>query len=145
MPSTLHTESQQLRDERVRQRPLKAREYWLKCPSYLAEEDLCQTGEKGWGAFAQMAKTVAGHRGWRHFRRGELLAAARQIADEPADTMTIREAIEIARTMHANFDEGDLDRISIEIGLARVESLLPERYAGGLSFFGWLAEADPQG
>ena len=139
-----------LRDERVRKHLAEAREYWLKCPAYLAEGDLCQAGEKGWGAFAQMTKAVASHRGWRRFGHAEILAAARQVADESNDPGAIRDGMEVARTMHANFYEVDLDRIAVERGLARVESLLqtfwlllPERYTGGLAFSDWLSGADP--
>ncbi len=131
---------------------MQAREYWLKCPSYLAEGDLCQAGEKGWGTVAQITKAVASHRGWRHFSHMEVLTAARQIADESDDSIAIRESIEIARTMHTNFYEVDLDHLSVGLGLARVErllqtfwSLLPERYTGGLGVGDWLAGANPPG
>ena len=150
MPPAVHTESPMLRDERVRKHLAQAREYWLKCPAYLAEGDLCQAGEKGWRAFAQMTKAVASHRGWRHFGHAEILASARQVADESNDPGAIRDGMEVARTMHANFYEVDLDRIAVERGLARVESLLqtfwlllPERYTGGLAFSDWLSGADP--
>ena len=150
MPPAVHTEEPALRDQRVRKHLRQSREYWLKCPTYLAEGDLCQAGEKGWGAFAQITKAVASHRGWRHFSHMEVLTAARQVADESDDTIVIRESIEIARTMHTNFFEVDLDRIAVERGLARVETLLqtfwlllPERYTGGLSLNDWLAAGDP--
>ena len=148
MPPTAYAEAAAERDERVRKHLLQAREYWLKCPSYLAEGDLCQAGEKGWRAFAQMTKAVASHRRWRHFSHAEVLAASREIADESDDAGNIRDGIEIARTMHTNFYEVDLDRTSVERGLDRVDALLrafwlllPERYTNGLRFDDWLARA----
>ena len=149
MPPAIHTESPTLRDERVRKHLAQVREYWLKCPAYLAQEDLCQAGEKGWGAFAQMTKAVASYRGWRHFGHSEVLAAARQIADASADPAAIRASINFARTLHTNFYEVDLDLTDAEIGLTEVESLLqifwlllPERYMGGIAFTDWLAGAE---
>ena len=149
MPPAVHTEEPALRDQRVRKHLRQSREYWLKCPTYLAEGDLCQAGEKGWGAFAQITKAVASHRGWRHFSHMEVLTAARQIADESDDPNSLRESIGFARTMHTNFYEVDLDQTDTEIGLNHVDFLLrtfwlllPERYAGGLSFNDWLAGAE---
>ena len=147
MPPATYTEAPALRDERIDKHLAKAREYWLKCPTYLAEGDLCQTGEKAWGAVAQMTKAVASYREWRHFLHRELLAAARQIADESNNRIAIRESLEIVRSMHTNFYEVDLDRTAVELGLVRAEMLLttfwrllPAGYTGGLTFAEWLAE-----
>ena len=149
MPPATYTEAPALRDERIGKHLAKCREYWLKCPAYLEEEDLCQAGEKAWGAVAQMTKAVSTDRGWRHFLHRELLAAIRQIADESDDRITIRESIEIVRSMHTNFYEVDLDRTAVELGFIRAElllqtfwQLLPERYTGGMSFAEWLASGN---
>ena len=149
MPPATYTEAPALRDERIGKHLAKCREYWLKCPAYLEEEDLCQAGEKAWGAVAQMTKAVASERGWRHFLHRELLAAIRQIADESDDRITIRESIELVRSMHPESYEVNLDRITVEMGMARAAmlletfwQLLPERHTGGMSFGEWLAQAD---
>ena len=82
----------------------------------------------------------------------EVQTAARQVADESADPGTIRDGMEIARAMHTDFHEVDLDRIAVERGLARVERplqtfwpLLPERYTGGLAGSDWLGGAELPG
>ena len=149
MPPATYTEAPALRDERINKHLAKCREYWLKCPVYLAEDDLCQAGEKSWGAVAQMTKAVSSDRGWRHFLHRELLASIRQIADESDNTGEIRDAIEIVRSMHTNFYEVDLDYIAVERGMAHAAMLLqtfwrllPERYTGGLTFAEWLAEGN---
>ena len=149
MPPATYTEAPASRDERIGKHLAKCREYWLKCPAYLEEEDLCQAGEKAWGAVAQMTKAVASERGWRHFLHRELLAAIRQIADESDDRITIRESIELVRSMHPESYEVNLDRITVEMGMARASmlletfwQLLPERHTGGRTFAEWLAEAD---
>ena len=148
MPPATYTEAPALRDERISKHLAKSREYWLKCPSYLEEGDLCQAGEKAWGAVTQMTKAVASERGWRHFRHAELLAAIREIADRSNNTGEIRDAIEIVRSMHTNFYEVDLDRIAVERGMGRAAmlletfwELLPARHTGGAPFVEWLADA----
>ena len=42
------------------------RELLEKARDELAQGDLRQASEKGWGAAAQMVKAVAERRGWRH-------------------------------------------------------------------------------
>lgn len=149
MPPATYTEAPALRDERINKHLAKAREYWLKAPAYLAEDDLCQAGEKAWGACAQMIKAVATHRGWRHFGHNDVLVAAREVADRSENPVTIRESINIVRTMHTNFYEVNLDRADTELGFTRAEMLLqtlwpllPERHTGGLTFGEWLAEGN---
>lgn len=148
MPPATYTEAPALRDERISKHLAKSREYWLKCPAYLDEGDLCQTGEKAWGAVAQMTKAVASARGWRHFRHADLLAAAREIADESENPAAIRESINIVRTMHTNFYEVDLDRADTELGMARATmlletfwELLPARHTGEAPFAEWLVDS----
>ena len=148
MPPATYTEAPALRDERISKHLAKSREYWLKCPAYLADGDLGQAGEKAWGAVAQMTKAVASERGWRHFLNAELLAAAREIADEANDCNHLRESILIVRSMHPYSYEVDLDQTTVESGLLRAETLLetlwellPARHTGGAPFGKWLADA----
>ena len=49
-----------------------AREFLIKGRAHLAEGDLLQASEKGWGAASQMVKAVAEARGWRHSTHGDL-------------------------------------------------------------------------
>ena len=147
MPPATYTEAPALRDERIDKHLAKARGYWLKAPAYLAEGDLCQAGEKAWGAFAQMTKALATHRGWQHFGHSHVLAVARQVADESGAPAAIRQSITQVRSMHVNFYEVDLDLADTELGLAHAEMLLttfwrllPAGYTGGLTFAEWLAE-----
>ena len=49
MPPRTRRESPIRRETRIRKHLPKAKEYWSKWPIYLAEGDLCQAGEKGWG------------------------------------------------------------------------------------------------
>ena len=44
----------------------QAREFLAKSRQYLADDDLHQASEKGWGAAAWMAKAAAEARGWQY-------------------------------------------------------------------------------
>ena len=64
---------------------LQSREFLERSHRYLAEDDLHQASEKGWGAAAWMAKAVATAQGWqytRHEHFGEVLYQARQKTGE---------------------------------------------------------------
>ena len=69
MPPRTRREPPARREARIRKHLPKAREYWAKWPAYLAEGDLCQAGEKAWGAVVQLTKVVAADRGGQHFSK----------------------------------------------------------------------------
>ena len=149
MPPRIRRESPARRDARIRKHLPKAREYWSKWPAYLADDDLCQVGEQGWGAVAQLVKAVATLRGWQHFGHEEIRAAIRQIADESDDEPAIRRALLSAAALHGNFYEIHLDRRGAELALEDAGfllqilwDLLPAAYTGGLPFDEWAAAGD---
>ena len=49
----------------------QAREFLVKSRQYLAEDDLHQAAEKGWGAASWMAKAVAETQGWKYSKHDE--------------------------------------------------------------------------
>ena len=149
MPPRIRRETPARRDARIRKHLPKAREYWAKWPAYLAEGDLCQAGEKGWGAVAQIIKSVATYRGWVHSGHEELLATVRQIADESPDRETVRRLMGSVERLHANFYEAHLDMTETQYSLADANALLrilwgqlPDQYTGGVAFDVWAADAD---
>ena len=149
MPPRTRRETPARRDVRIRKHLPKAREYWSKWPAYLAEGDLCQAGEKGWGAVSQLAKAVATHRGWAHFGHEEIRAVIRQLADESPETAAIRRSLMQAEMLHGNFYEINLDQTDTELALEDASflmrvlwNLLPEEYTDGVSFDVWAAGAD---
>ena len=149
MPPRIRRETPSRRDARIRKHLPKAREYWSKWPGYLAEGDLCQAGEKGWGAVAQIIKAVATHRGWVHSGHEELLSVVRQVADESPDRESVRRLMGSVERLHANFYEAHLDRTDTEYSLADADTLLhilwaqlPDEYTGGASFDDWVASDD---
>ena len=150
MPPRIRRETPARREARIRKHLPQAREYWSKWPAYLAEGDLCQAGEKSWGAVAQLVKAVAAHRGWRHNSHDSLRQAIRQIASElPDQEEEIRLGLVSAEALHGNFYELLLDRRETEILLQRLIPLLsalwnelPAEYTGGVPFDDWAASGD---
>ena len=63
---------------------LQSREFLEKSQRYLADDDLHQASEKGWGAAAWMTKAVAVAQGWqydKHEHFGEVLYQAGKLAE----------------------------------------------------------------
>ena len=73
----------------------------------LAEGDLAQASEKGWGATAQILKAVAEQRGWEHHRHCHYHRAASRIRAETGDG-EIRRFFDSASALHENFYEDDM-------------------------------------
>lgn len=141
MPPRQRRRSPERRDAAIRKHVPKAREYWSKWPAYLAEGDLCQAGEKGWGAVAQLTKAVGIYRGWVHSGHEEIRNIIRQIADESADEPDIRRALLAAESLHGNFYEIHLDYRGTQLALDNAAyplvvlwGLLPGEYTGGVPF-----------
>ena len=70
----------------------------------LAAGDTRQASEKGWGAAAQIVKSVADHRGWEHRSHAALYHVIRRLADETRDE-DIRRLFDVAGNLHVNFYE----------------------------------------
>ena len=91
--------------------------------SELAQGDLQQASEKGWGAAAQMMKAIADARGWEHGRHRHLHRIASRLRGETGDG-DIRRLFAVASTLHENFYENQMTAEDIEQDLADVERLL---------------------
>lgn len=89
----------------------------------LAQGDLQQASEKGWGAVTQMMKAIAEARGWEHSRHRHLHRIASRLRAETGDG-DIRRLFAIANTLHENFYENQMAAADIEQDLADVERLL---------------------
>ena len=98
-------------------------EFLAKARTYLAEDDLLQASEKGWGAAAQMVKSVAEARGWPHNGHHHLWHAINRLAEETGDR-EMRTAFGLAGTLHTNFYEGWLPGEHVAEYLNQIEGLL---------------------
>ena len=93
--------------------------FLAKTEGYLAEGDLLQASEKGWGAAAQMVKAVAEARGWDHSGHRQLFVTVRRLVEETGDEQ-LRVAFGLANVLHINFYDGLLPREDVEAYLAHI-------------------------
>ncbi len=81
-----------------------ARHLLEQATAEMAQGDVRQASEKGWGAAAQMVKAVAEQRGWEHQRHAALFAAVSRLVDETGDD-DISRLFAVANSLHVNFYE----------------------------------------
>ena len=98
-------------------------EYLRHSRVLLAEGDLTQASEKGWGAASVLVKAAAGARGWRHEGHRQLWWALHQLADETGDE-EMRRQFGLAGALHTNYYEAWLDAKSVAEYLGEVELLV---------------------
>ncbi len=89
----------------------------------LAEGDLRQASEKGWGAAAQMVKAVAEQRGWEHQNHARLFGVVERLAEETDDS-DLSTLFHVASSLHVNFYENWLPNGMIATGLRDIERFL---------------------
>ena len=105
-PRTRRSETPDRRDARVLKHLAQARDYRSKWPAYLAEGDVCQAGEKGWGTVAQLTKAVATLRGWEHYDHEAIRDAITPLIGEmPQRGLDIARGLAAAERLHGNFYE----------------------------------------
>ena len=95
------------------------RELLTKAREALAQGDLRQASEKGWGAAAQVVKAVATRKGWLHQNHATLFEVVRQVTLETGDRR-FQENFHIANSLHSNFYENWMLNEAIEVGLEQV-------------------------
>ncbi len=133
------------RDVRIRKHLAQAKDYWLNAPLELARGDICQAGEKGWGAVAQLTKAVATLRGWDHYDHEAIREAITVLAAElPEQAQPIYRGMRAAEALHGNFYEVymTLEMASFDLSEVRpllriLWELLPDEYTGDASFAEW--------
>ena len=105
-----------------------SQELLVKAEQALAQDDLLQASEKGWGAAAYMVKGIAQRRGWRHSGHRELFQVVNRLAEETGDR-ELRTLFDLADALHGNFYENWRPREFIENGLERVREFLQKLQA----------------
>ena len=89
----------------------------------LADGDLPQASEKGWGTTAQILKAVAEQRGWEHSRHRHHLVTVSRLRAEPG-AGDIRRLFNTASALHENFYENTMQAFEVAEGLDDVEALM---------------------
>ena len=101
----------------------KSRKLLAQGREELAQVDLLQASEKGWGAAAQMLKAIAERRGWEHGRHRHWSTAASRLRSEMGDRDVFR-WFQVAEALHGNFYEDQMVSADIKESLDDVERLL---------------------
>ena len=97
-----------------------ASEFLSKARAHLAEGDLLQASEKGWGAAARMVKAVAENRGWDHSTPGDLYWAVDRLAELFAGE-ELQGRFLSANALDQNSYEDDMPTATVADGLDEVE------------------------
>ena len=103
----------------------QAREFMLKSRQYLADGDLHQASEKGWGAAAWMAKAVAEAQGWKYTRHDEFADVINRARILSGDAR-LRNLRRAANELHGYFytRKRFLDAADIGEGLDEIAAML---------------------
>lgn len=96
-----------------------AQELLDKAREALAQGDLLQASEKGWGAAAQITKAVAAARRWPHNGHSLLFATNTRLVRETGD-QRLAELFRIANGLHQNFYEQWYDEAHVAGALQNV-------------------------
>jgi uncharacterized protein (UPF0332 family) len=110
-------------DNTVRDHREQAWEFLGKSREYLAQDDLHQASEKGWGAAAQIVKALAEKRGWNHRHHSLLQQAVDTLAEETGDQDYLL-LFSSADSLHKNFYEGKMAQATVALHLAQVTTLV---------------------
>ena len=89
----------------------------------LAQGDLQQASEKGWGAAAQMIKAVSAQREWRHGSHRNLSDTIARLAEETGDA-ELHTLYNVANGLHMNFYENWLDGANVMSGIQDIKRLV---------------------
>ena len=82
-----------------------------------------QASEKGWGAAAQIVKSVAEQRSWEHRSYAALFNTVSGLVSETGD-VEIRRLFHVASALHVNFYEDWDNADNVASGLDDVERFL---------------------
>ena len=108
----------------VAQNYLAASRYLLaQSREELDRGDVRQASEKGWGAAAQIVKSVAEQRGWEHRSHAVLFNAVSLLVSETGDA-EIRRLFHVAIALHVNFYEDWDNAENVASGLDDVQRFL---------------------
>ncbi|MCY4619074.1 MAG: hypothetical protein OXD50_11105 [Chloroflexi bacterium] len=95
-------------------------EYLRRARAYLADGDLTQASEKGWGAAATAVKPAATARSLNHSTHYQIRLAVQELAREAEDD-EIRTYFGSASDLRMNFYEGWLDQETVSLYVSQEE------------------------
>ena len=89
----------------------------------LGQGDTRQASEKGWGAAAQMLKSIAEQRGWGHRSHRHIRQVSTRLMRETGDP-EISRLYRVASDLHTNFYEDVDSADEVSLGLDDIQTLL---------------------
>ena len=89
----------------------------------LRQGDTRQASEKGWGAAAQMLKSIAEQRGWDHNSHRYIRRTDTRLVQETGDREIAR-LYRVASDLHTNFYEDVDGADEVSLGLDDIQTLL---------------------
>ena len=89
----------------------------------LGQGDTRQASEKGWGAAAQMLKSIAEQRGWAHCSYRHIRQVSTRLVQETGDR-EIERLYRVASDLHTNFYEDVDSADEVSLGLDDIQTLL---------------------
>jgi hypothetical protein len=98
----------------------RSREYLSKAFQELADGDLTQASEKGWGAAAQIIKAVGDERGMPHRQHALLEDIVDSLVLETGES-ELEDLFDTASGLHRNFYEGRMTYRAVQRRLQRVQ------------------------
>ena len=102
--------------------------YLAESREFLADGDLTQASEKGWGAAAEVVKACAEARGFEHHKHRHLWRTVNRLYDETGDS-ELRVLFSTAESLHGNYYENYFDADQVQDFLNQVdlfvEKLMP--------------------
>ena len=102
---------------------LTSREFLAKAEEALAQDDLLQASEKGWGAAAHMVKSVAQRKGWLHNSHRDVYRVVNQLAQEAGESQ-IRLLFSSASALHTNFYENWMPQEMVGVNLSQIREFV---------------------
>ncbi len=102
-----------------------SRRFVVHARDELSRGNRLQASEKVWGAANYALKAVAVQRGWRHRGQRNVFAVADQLAAERSRP-AFKDYLILARGIHYNFYENDLEEGDIEDGINSVERYIAD-------------------
>ena len=103
----------------------QSRDFLQKARHYLAEDDLHQASEKGWGAASHMTKAVAYANGWEYQKHHQFNVVLNNIRRLTGNDEVLQLSA-VANQLHSNYYERKrfLDAEAIGLSLNHVETLM---------------------
>ena len=92
----------------------------------LEKGDLLQASEKAWGAVTHFVKAVAHEEGWEDGPHYMVMRNAQRLLGGSPNRVENMKRLALAKTLHVNFYEDDLDRDMVEVGIEGVRMLIDD-------------------